>query len=127
MKKFILLAVLLLFLAIPTAPSPAVGIGVSRKLVGEFKITAYHGSQVRGRKQPVTASGKIAAAGRTIAVDPRVIPMGTVVEIEGVGTRIAEDTGGDIKGKRIDLYMPSIKSAKQFGVKRRDVFIVGEG
>jgi 3D (Asp-Asp-Asp) domain-containing protein len=127
MKKFILLAVLFLFLAIPTVPSTAVGIGVSREPIGAFKITAYHGSQVKGRKQAVTASGKIAAAGRTIAVDPRVIPMGTVVEIEGIGTRIAEDTGKDIKGKWIDLYATSLHEARKFGVKRKQVYIVKGG
>lgn len=127
MKKFILLAVLFFFLAIPTVPSTAVGIGVSREPLGAFKITAYHGSQVKGRKQAVTASGKIAAAGRTIAVDPRVIPMGTVVEIEGIGTRIAEDTGRDIKGKWIDLYATSLHEARKFGVKRKQVYIVKGG
>lgn len=53
---------------------------------------------------PLTASGTCAASGRTVAVDPTVIPLGAEVLIEGVGVRRAEDTGGRIRGQHIDLY-----------------------
>lgn len=82
-----------------------------------FRATAYHGA-FEGKKIPITKSGTIAASGRTVAVDPRVIPLGTALWIEGVGCRIAEDTGSAIKGNRLDLYLPSIPAARQFGVQR---------
>ena len=51
-----------------------------------------------------TASTKCAKTGRTVAVDPKVIPMGGELLIEGVGLRVAEDVGGRIRGQHIDVY-----------------------
>jgi 3D (Asp-Asp-Asp) domain-containing protein len=59
-----------------------------------------------------------------VAVDPRVIPLGARIYIEGVGMRVAEDTGRRIKGKKLDLFLPSIQSALRFGARARDVYIV---
>ena len=61
-------------------------------------------------------------AGRTIAVDPRVIPLGSKIRL---GDRIytAEDTGGAIKGKRIDLFGGSHSEAMKFGRKVIRVYI----
>lgn len=63
-----------------------------------------------------TASGTVAKAGRTIAVDPSVIPYGTEVVING-RTYIAEDSGGVVKGNRIDIYFEDHEKAQNFGVK----------
>lgn len=49
-------------------------------------------------------SGKPPKSGRTIAVDPQHIKPGTVLAIPGWGVVIAQDSGGDIKGNRIDLF-----------------------
>lgn len=51
-----------------------------------------------------------------IAVDPNVIPLGSKVWVEGYGTAIAGDTGGDIKGNRIDLLTESYDKAIEYGV-----------
>ena len=56
-----------------------------------------------------------------IAVDPTKIPLGTLVEVPGYGVAIAGDTGGDIKGNRIDLHYPEVQQAKDFG--RREITI----
>jgi 3D (Asp-Asp-Asp) domain-containing protein len=56
-----------------------------------------------------------------VAVDPRVIPMGTRLFIPGYGFAIAGDTGGDIRGDRIDLGFDSDREAMLFG--RRDVTV----
>jgi 3D (Asp-Asp-Asp) domain-containing protein len=53
-----------------------------------------------------------------------VIPLGTRIYIEGVGVRVAEDTGRKIRGKKLDLFLPSIQSALRFGARARDVYIV---
>lgn len=54
---------------------------------------------------------------KVIAVDPNVIPLGKKVWVEGYGTAIAGDTGGAIKGNKIDLHMPSKDAAYSFGRK----------
>ena len=59
-----------------------------------------------------TKSGKCAEAGRTVAVDKSLIPLGTELLIEDIGPRTAEDTGKRIKGKHIDVYYGAIPSAE---------------
>lgn len=63
---------------------------------------------------------------RVIAVDPDVIPLGSKVYIEGYGYARAEDTGGAIKGNRIDIYMEHEKDALQYGVRDVKVKIIEE-
>ena len=58
-----------------------------------------------------------------IAVDPSVIPLGANVYVEGYGQARALDTGGAIKGNRIDLYMNSTEAALSYGVRNVMVFI----
>ena len=85
----------------------------SRKLV--VKAYSYTGGGT-------TASGTRARVGE-IAVDPRVIPLGTNVYIEGVGARRAEDTGGNIKGNTIDIYMNTLSECRQWGVRYVTIYI----
>lgn len=66
----------------------------------------------------VTATGARTMPGRTIAVDPAVIPMGARVYIPGVGVRVAEDRGGLIRGNRLDLCMSSRAAALDYGKRR---------
>ena len=66
-----------------------------------------------------TATGTKPVEGRTIAVDPDIIPLGSVVYIEGYGVRIAEDTGAYTKGDRMDLYVEDWDVAKEFGRKKK--------
>ncbi|MGX9159473.1 LysM peptidoglycan-binding domain-containing protein [Priestia megaterium] len=54
---------------------------------------------------------------KVIAVDPSVIPLGSKVYVEGYGEAVAADTGGAIKGNRIDVFVPSEGDAQQFGRK----------
>ena len=87
----------------------------------EFEFTAY------AYNSGHTASGTIPKEGRTIAVDPAVIPLGSVVYIEGYGVRVAEDTGAYIKGDRMDLYVKDWDAAKEFGRKKLQVVILKRG
>lgn len=68
----------------------------------------------------VTATGMNLHANpgaKIIAVDPRVIPLGTKVYVEGYGYAVAADTGGSIKGNKIDIFFASKQSAYQWGRK----------
>ena len=92
--------------------------------LGTFIATGYCscskccGSYANG----ITASGKIATPNNTIAVDTSIIPMGTKIIINGT-VYTAEDTGGAIKGKRIDIYFASHTSALQWGRRSVDVYL----
>ncbi len=92
--------------------------------LGEFKLTAYCTcSKCCGKwADGITATGTQATAGRTIAVDPDVIPLGSTVIINGT-EYIAEDVGGAIKGNRIDVLFNTHQEALQFGVQYADVTI----
>lgn len=93
------------------------------KSLGIFKLTAYcpcaHCSGGWGKQ---TSTGTTATAGRTIAVDPSVIPYGTEVVINGI-SYIAEDTGGAIKGNKIDIFFDSHEEAESQGVQYAEVFL----
>lgn len=67
-----------------------------------------------GKSDGITATGTKATAGRTIAVDPSIIPYGTEIIING-HTYIAEDTGGAVKGNRVDIFFDTHEEARQFG------------
>lgn len=73
---------------------------------------------------PSTATGTYPTAGRTIAVDPNVIPYGTEVYIPAMGgTYIAEDTGGMIKNRKIDIYMSHGDIARKWGRQQIDIYV----
>lgn len=98
----------------------------NKKLLGRFKITAYCPCSICcGKDNGITASGTKVKEGRTIAVDPKVIPLGSKVEINGK-TYVAEDVGGAIKGNTIDLYFNSHSEANNWGVKYRNVYLIEE-
>lgn len=91
--------------------------------LGRFKLTAYCAcSKCCGKSDGITASGTKAKQGRTIAVDPKQIPYGTKVVING-HTYVAEDCGGGIKQNRIDVFFNSHKDALNFGVQYAEVYI----
>ncbi len=71
----------------------------------------------------ITASGMRAGYG-VVAVDPRVIPLGTKLYVEGYGYCIAGDTGGAIKGNKIDLCFNSYSEAVNYGRKNVTVYIL---
>lgn len=101
----------------PTAPTEG------KTSLGSFRITHYcpcyycSGGWGNG-----TASGTVATPGRTIAVDPSVIPLGSRVIING-NVYVAEDTGGAIKGKKIDIYVPDHATALSYGVYYAEVYL----
>lgn len=102
--------------------------GSEYKLVylGNFKYTYYcdeRRSHICGGSG-MTASGKPTQVGTTIAVDKSVIPLGTTVYIEGVGFRVAQDTGSAVKGKHIDILVERHKDAMSQGLSGGGVWIL---
>lgn len=92
------------------------------KYLGRFTLTFYAKEQFPNSN---TALGIKPVIGVTCAVDPSVIPLGQPVYIDGFGVRFAQDTGGSIKGKRIDVFVDTIAEAYQLGVKREvDVWCI---
>jgi len=84
--------------------------------VRRFRLTGYapfdnKSGMCHDGDPTTTASGSYPKAGRTIAVDPKVIPLGTQVWVEGHGWTVAEDTGGLIKGDRIDIMVDTYEEA----------------
>lgn len=100
------------------------------KYLGTFVVTAYCACEKCCGKwaDGITSTGTVATQGRTIAVDPRVIPYGTVLYFEGhdglICGYIAEDCGGSIKGNRIDLFFDSHEAANEWGIKVRDIYVI---
>lgn len=69
-----------------------------------------------------TKSGTIPQEGRTIAVDPDIIPLGTQVIIDGQ-IYTAEDTGSAVKGNVIDIYFDNHEETEAYGRQNREVWI----
>ena len=98
----------------------------NRKL-GRFTLTWYSPKELGKEKasQLRTSTGVVPKEGRTIAVDPKVIPYGSIVYIQDYGYFIAEDCGGAIKENRIDIYTNSYEIALQQGKKVANVWVLG--
>lgn len=95
--------------------------------MGEFKLTHYcteARSHICGNGDGLTATGTQITVGRTIAVDPDVIPYGTQVYIEGYGWRVADDCGGAVKSKHIDIAVETHSDALSMGVKNGGVWLL---
>ncbi len=97
--------------------------------LGEFKMTAYCACSkcCAGSADGITATGTKPVQGRTIAVDEDVIPYGSEVIVNGHTYR-AEDCGGSIIGREIDIYFDNHEEALEFGVQYSPVLLkVGKG
>ena len=82
--------------------------------------TAYYGDTI-------TSTGTKPIVGKTIAVDPKVIPYGTKVYIPQLNkVFIAEDCGSAIKGNRIDIFMNSYNECMEWGFKNITIYILQE-
>lgn len=113
---------ILVFLSIPKYESMTIthdGFNIVTQ-AKELKVeaTAYCGDEV-------TSIGIKPTPYRTIAVDPKVIPYGSIVYIpEYKALFRAEDTGSAIKGKRIDIFLPNEDECKEFGRKNIRIYVL---
>ena len=116
---------------------PVIGDGYIILPTGEV-LTYTHTDTVRATAYTHTDAGcdMITSTGSTVrwgtvAVDPRYIPYGTrmfVMASDGsyiYGIATAEDCGGDIKGDRMDLYMPTYEQCREFGRRRCTLYFLG--
>jgi 3D (Asp-Asp-Asp) domain-containing protein len=97
---------------------------VNKKVIN-VKATAYTASCKRC--SGVTRTGvnlKTNPNAKVISVDPKVIPLGSKVFVEGYGYATAADTGGSINGNRIDVFIPSKEKAINWGTKQLNVTIL---
>lgn len=92
---------------------------------GTFKVTHYcNCERCQGEYIGTTAAGTVPKAGRTIAVDPDRIPLGSIVKIDGQ-EYVAEDTGGAIKGNRVDIFVADHSEAMAKGIKEEVIYLKG--
>jgi 3D (Asp-Asp-Asp) domain-containing protein len=106
----------------PTVAKPGTGPIVERSAAPFISDTAFEVApqiytataySLRGR----TSSGALVSRG-LIAADPAVLPLGTRVRLEAgsfSGDYVVADTGGSVKGRRIDIWTPTAREALQFG------------
>ena len=109
-------------------------IGIKRRLIEmdnknvkgrkmKVKATAYTGSPAEGGEY--TYIGTKCRENHTIAVDPKVIPLGTRVYIPQFGkVFVAEDTGSAIKGNKIDIFMNSYDRCMEWGFRTITIYIL---
>jgi 3D (Asp-Asp-Asp) domain-containing protein len=83
--------------------------------LGEFTVYCY---ALQGR----TASGEMVST-EVVAVDPKVIKLRTRIYIDGVGWRTALDTGGSIKGNKLDIWLPTVSECRKWGKRKADVYL----
>lgn len=96
--------------------------------LGRFSLSWYSPKEL-GKEKPEqlrTSTGSTPKEGRTIAVDPKVIPYGSIVYIQDYGLFVAEDCGGAIKQNRIDVFTASHSKAIQMGHKVAQVWLIGK-
>lgn len=109
--------------AAEAAAPKATAAGGLRSL-GLFRTTGYcpcyQCSEGWGRH---TSTGAIAQSGHTIAVDPRIIPYGSKVMINGI-VYTAEDRGGGVKGNHIDIFFDSHSQTRSHGSRAEEVFLI---
>lgn len=98
-------------------PTEEVSRGASRTETLEVVVTGYNKDDPGMDGKGITFTGTKVHRG-IAAVDPSIIPLGSGLYIPGYGYARAEDTGGAIKGNRVDLYFENRKDALEWGHKK---------
>lgn len=111
------------------APKPKIVLTGTVQVASRAGVDFSYTEKRRMTATAYTHTGNRTATGTTprvgaVAVDPRVIPLGTRLYIEGYGFARAEDTGGAIKGDKIDLFFNTLDEVKRFGRRSATVYIL---
>ncbi|WP_129688348.1 3D domain-containing protein [Gottfriedia acidiceleris] len=118
-----------------SAPAPKEDVSKPKESASTTKVTGSKVVTVEATAYTASCKGcsGVTATGinliknpntKVISVDPNVIPLGSKVYVEGYGEAIAGDTGGAIKGKRIDVFIANKQDAINFGRKQVKVTIL---
>ena len=118
MKKLAIAALALMISASTVSAEQA----ILMKPIGSYEITAYSYHEGNGENYE-TASQRTPVPYQTVAVDPDVIPLGTRLYIEGIGEVRADDTGGAVKGRVLDLHV-GYDDTDSFGRQKREVYLI---
>lgn len=90
------------------------------------KATAYCPINTRMEGGRWTATQRDGRSAHGIAVDPRLIPLGTRLWVPGYGHAVADDTGGAIKGHHIDVRLQTRSGMSKWGVRRLNVYVLAD-
>lgn len=116
MKKLILFLFLAVFIVTAAAYSAEKPKYSEKTITVQAYAYCYHSR---------TATGSFADNG-TIAVDPKVIPLGSKIYVPGYGWGKALDTGGAIKGNKIDIWFPTERQCYSWGVRTVKIKVVAK-
>ncbi|MBO0603207.1 LysM peptidoglycan-binding domain-containing protein [Sporosarcina sp. E16_3] len=108
-------------------PAKTVSRSTTTNDVKEFTVTATAYTAYCNGCSGITKTGinlRENSELKVIAVDPNVIKLGTKVHVEGYGYAIAGDTGGAIKGNKIDVFIPTKSEAYKWGRKKVKITIM---
>ncbi|AEE91117.1 3D domain-containing protein [Tepidanaerobacter acetatoxydans Re1] len=111
------------------APKPQIVLTGTVQLASRGGVDFSYTEKRRMLATAYTHTGNRTATGTTprvgvAAVDPKVIPLGTRVYVDGYGFARAEDTGGAIKGEKIDLFFNTSEETKRFGRRWVTVYVL---
>ncbi len=104
---------------------------VTSEYIGEFEVTYYTAGVESTGKTPehplygVTASGDYVLEGYTAAADWDVLEPGTKIYVEGIGFRTITDSGSDIVGNKLDIFVENVDAALQNGRHMARVYVLG--
>ena len=104
-------------------------VSVPGQHLGKFSVSHYCSCPIctNTPKGSKTATGHIPREGRTVAVDPKIIPLHSVIYVEDLGTFVAEDVGGGVKGNHLDIYIDDHQRALNLGTlqgAKKEVYIL---
>lgn len=101
-----------------------IGVPAGAIPLGAFRLTAYCPCRsCSGRWGRHTSSGAVASSGRTVAVDPSVIPIGSRLYINGT-VYTAEDVGGGVRGRHVDIFFDTHGQTRAFGSQAAEIYLV---
>ncbi len=93
-------------------------------LAAALWLVTQYGYSCDCRPGALTAAGTHPVAGHVAAADPRVLPLGSIVWIEGLGQRQIQDVGGGVRGRHLDVYVNDCREARAWGRQRRRVTVL---